>query len=86
MAAAYGDRAVGVLLSGSGSDRARGLQAIGASGGITIVEDPRTARFPWMPRAALIADGIDFTLPLDDIAKTIIALVQDGSGMPSAAR
>ena len=82
VAAAYGARAIGVLLSGSGTDGARGLHAIKRSDGITIVQDPHTARFPYMPRAALITDGFDFTLPPGDIGKTLVALVQDGSTIP----
>jgi two-component system chemotaxis response regulator CheB len=82
VAAAYGGRAIGVLLSGGGTDGVRGLHAIKRGEGITIVQDPQTARFPYLPRAALITDGFDFTLPLDGIGKTLIALVQNGSAIP----
>jgi len=82
VAEVYGSRAIGVLLSGAGTDGVRGLHAIKQRAGITIVQDPRTARFPSMPRAALITNGFDCTLPLGDIATMLIALVQDGSSIP----
>jgi two-component system chemotaxis response regulator CheB len=75
VAKVYGRRAVGVILSGAGRDGARGLQAIRAGGGITIVQEPSEARFGQLPRAAIAADGIDFKVPLTDIAPTILAIV-----------
>src|SRR5262249_54289146 len=52
VAKAYGPRAVGVILSGAGKDGARGLQAIRAAGGTTIVQDPHEARYGRLPKAA----------------------------------
>jgi two-component system, chemotaxis family, protein-glutamate methylesterase/glutaminase len=75
VAKVYGPRTVGVILSGGGRDGARGLQAIKAVGGTTIVQDPKEARFGILPRAAIAADGIDFTVPLDEVAPTILAVV-----------
>ena len=72
----YGPRAVGVILSGAGSDGARGLQAIRAGGGATIVQDPKEAKFGHLPKAAIAADGIDFRVPLADISPTILAIVE----------
>jgi chemotaxis response regulator CheB len=57
------------------SDGARGLQAIRAGGGATIVQDPKEARFDRLPRAAIDADGIDFRVPLAEISQMILALV-----------
>jgi two-component system chemotaxis response regulator CheB len=79
----YGERAVGVILSGAGADGARGLQAIRAAGGVTIVQDPAEARFSRLPEAALAADGIDFTVPLAEIAPTILAVVSRRSEVPA---
>ncbi len=72
----YGPRAVGVIMSGAGSDGARGLQAIRAGGGATIVQDPEDARFARLPKAAIDADGIDFRVPLSEISPTILAIVE----------
>jgi two-component system chemotaxis response regulator CheB len=49
----YGDKLVGVLLSGANDDGAAGLAAIHAAGGYTIVQDPASASMPTMPEAAL---------------------------------
>jgi len=75
VARTYGPRAVGVILSGAGQDGARGLQAIRAGGGVTIVQDPTEARFRRLPSAAIAADGIDFTVPLEEVSSTILAVV-----------
>lgn len=53
-ASSYGDEAVGVLLTGSNADGARGCGAIAHRGGTVIVQDPDEAEAPAMPRAALI--------------------------------
>jgi two-component system chemotaxis response regulator CheB len=85
VARAYGPRAIGVILSGAGLDGAQGLQAIRAAGGITIVQDPDEARFPRLPEAALAADGIDFTVPLAEIAPTLLAVLARRPGSAAAA-
>lgn len=53
---ALSERAIGVVLSGMGSDGALGLQAIKALGGLTVVQAPASAQFDSMPRSALVAD------------------------------
>ena len=59
LAQSWGERAVGVILSGTGSDGARGLRAIRAAGGLTMVQLPESARFDGMPRAALALGNPD---------------------------
>jgi two-component system, chemotaxis family, protein-glutamate methylesterase/glutaminase len=76
VAKAYGPRAVGVLLSGGGTDGALGLQWIRDGGGATIVQDPKEAKFPYLPAAAIAADGIDFKVPLAEISPTLLAIVE----------
>ena len=66
-AAAHGERVVGVILTGSNDDGARGLAAVKEGGGIAIVQDPSTAEAPRMPRAALDAVEADAVLPLGEI-------------------
>ncbi|HLO66360.1 MAG TPA: chemotaxis protein CheB [Holophaga sp.] len=55
LAQACGDRAVGVVLSGMGSDGRAGLEAIRQAGGLCLVQAPESARFDSMPRSALQA-------------------------------
>ena len=62
-----GERAVGVILSGTGTDGAHGIRAIKAEGGITIVQEPETAKYDGMPKAALDTGHVDLVLPPEKI-------------------
>ena len=59
-----GRQAIGVVLSGNASDGTAGLAAIRESGGITLAQDPRSARVGAMPQSAVDAGVVDFCLPL----------------------
>lgn len=48
-----GEQAIGIILSGTGSDGAAGIRAIKAAGGITIAQEPETAKYDGMPKAAI---------------------------------
>jgi two-component system chemotaxis response regulator CheB len=74
VARTFADRAVGVILSGMGHDGAEGLRAIKAAGGTTLVEDPGSAEFPEMPRAAVRTDSIDWVLSSDKIGEVLVTL------------
>ncbi|WPB82008.1 chemotaxis protein CheB [Archangium violaceum] len=54
------ERAIGVVLSGSGADGTNGLRAIKAEGGIAIVQEPDSAQFRGMPESAIAAGVVDF--------------------------
>jgi two-component system CheB/CheR fusion protein len=60
--------AIGVILSGSGSDGTLGLRAIKTEGGVTFAQDPKTASWPAMPASAISAGVVDFVLPPAGIA------------------
>ena len=64
----FGERAIGVVLTGANEDGARGLGEIARRGGHTVVQDPETAERAEMPRAALAAVAPDAVLRLEDIA------------------
>ncbi|MBE0557987.1 MAG: PAS domain-containing protein, partial [Proteobacteria bacterium] len=64
----------GILLSGGGSDGTLGLSEIRAAGGRTIVEDPKNAKFPDMPRRAIGEGVADAVLPGDAVAGAIADL------------
>lgn len=75
VAASYPQRAIAVVLSGTGCDGATGVRAIKKMGGIVIVEDDKTAEFSGMPNAAIQTKCVDFILPLDEISPALVALV-----------
>jgi two-component system CheB/CheR fusion protein len=72
LAEAWGEHAVGVLLSGNGSDGAAGLKAIKARGGTTFAQDFFSAAYDSMPRSAVLAGAVDFTLPPEGIAHALV--------------
>ncbi|MEJ7811076.1 MAG: chemotaxis protein CheB [Gemmatimonadaceae bacterium] len=71
LARVHGSGAVGVILSGSGSDGARGVEAIKEAGGITMAQDSASARHPNMPEAAVATGSIDFILTPEEIAEQL---------------
>jgi two-component system chemotaxis response regulator CheB len=75
VAASYKDRAIAVVLSGTGSDGAMGVQAIKKMGGTVIAQDEQTAEFFGMPNAAIQTGNVDFILPLSEIAPALVTLV-----------
>ncbi|PZV26940.1 MAG: chemotaxis protein CheB [Snowella sp.] len=75
IAAAYGKRAIAVVLTGTGKDGAMGVKAIHQTGGTVIVQDPETAEFNAMPKNAIATGSVDFILPLPEIAEKLIVLV-----------
>jgi two-component system, chemotaxis family, CheB/CheR fusion protein len=66
-----GDSAVGVVLSGAGSDGAVGVQAIKRVGGITFAQYPGSARFPGMPISAIETGCVTFVLRPNEIAREL---------------
>ncbi len=75
VAATYKERAIAIVLSGTGSDGAMGIEAIKKMGGTVIVQDLETAEFAGMPSAAIQTGIVDFILPLDEISSTLVTLV-----------
>src|SRR5437868_10539241 len=72
-AAAYGERVIAVVLSGTGSDGAMGVKAVKKMGGTVIAQE--SAEFSGMPGAALETGMVDFTLSLADIAPALRTLL-----------
>ena len=70
----FGDRSVGVILSGTGRDGASGVRAIKAAGGVTMAEDPSKAEFSAMPYAAVATGCVEIVLPLSKLANSLIDL------------
>ena len=69
------ERSIGIVLSGTGSDGAHGIKAIKAAGGITIAQDPRSAKYDSMPIAAIRVGAADLVLPSSEIAAQLKLLI-----------
>ena len=67
------EKAIGVILSGTGSDGVRGIRAIKEAGGMVTVQSEESARFDGMPRAAIGTGLADFILPPDEMPPKLIA-------------
>ena len=71
IAVTHGERAIGIVLSGTGRDGAHGVRAIKAGGGFTIAQDPSTAKYDGMPRAALDTGCVDLRLAPEAIGEEL---------------
>lgn len=67
-------RLIAVVLTGSGSNGSHGVIAVHATGGVVIAQDPETAAYPGMPRAAIATGAVDYVLPVDEIAPALLRL------------
>jgi two-component system, chemotaxis family, CheB/CheR fusion protein len=74
LARTLGSRAVAVVLSGTASDGAIGIREVKAAGGTAIVQDPKTARYDGMPRAAIATRLVDLVLAPAQIATKLVEL------------
>ena len=66
------DRAVGVVMSGAGSDGSIGVRALKEEGGLTVAQDPREAEYDRMPRSAIETGAVDLVLRARDIPAALI--------------
>lgn len=75
LATSFRTRAIAIVLTGRDGDGARGAQAIKQQGGTVIAQDEATSKYFSMPKAAIATGCIDFVLPLEAIASTLVNLV-----------
>lgn len=78
MAGSYHERAIAVVLTGTGADGSMGVNAVKKVGGTVIAQDEASSEFFGMPGAAIATTTVDFVLPLNDIAPALITLVAGG--------
>ncbi|MCB1315688.1 MAG: PAS domain-containing protein, partial [Leptospiraceae bacterium] len=81
LAREFGRRAVGVILSGSGSDGQEGVRAIHEANGLVIVQSASTARFDSMPRSAIATGVADFILTPVEMPETLILYAENPMAM-----
>lgn len=71
-----GDRAVGIVLSGTGSDGALGLKSISKAGGMALVQAPSTAKYDEMPQSAIDTGTVDHVLMPEALAEELLAYTE----------
>jgi two-component system CheB/CheR fusion protein len=80
LAQSYGEKAVGVILSGTGSDGSLGIKEIKLGNGYVFAQDPSTAKYKGMPQAAIDTGIVDYVLSPQGIAGELSVLVQNKDG------
>ena len=73
----YGERLMGVILTGANQDGAEGLAAVGRAGGRTVVQEPGGAAAPYLPEAAIREGPVDAVLSIDEL-RTLFAAWPQG--------
>ncbi|NJK63918.1 MAG: hypothetical protein HC921_15640 [Synechococcaceae cyanobacterium SM2_3_1] len=86
LAAYAGQRAVGILLSGTGEDGVKGLQEIAQQGGCALVQSPETAQFSSMPSLAISSGHVDEILSVPELAQAVANLTEFPSGSVALTR
>ena len=81
-----GERAICVILSGSGSDGTLGLRAIHGVGGVSFVQEPSTAKYDGMPSSAVQSGLATYVMPVEKITEQLVAYVKTiaDTGVPPA--
>jgi chemotaxis response regulator CheB/two-component sensor histidine kinase len=72
----FGERAIGIVLSGTGSDGSRGIRAIHEAGGLVISQSEETAKFDGMPRSANDTGVVDLVLPPAAMAEALVNYIK----------
>ena len=76
------ERAIGIVLSGTGSDGTLGVRAIKGEGGMVMVQNPESCEFDGMPRSAVATGLVDYELPPAEMAVQLLAYVGHAFGKP----
>jgi two-component system, chemotaxis family, CheB/CheR fusion protein len=81
LAEVHRERAIGIILSGAGSDGAVGIARIKEKGGITIVQAPDDAEYDSMPRSAMERRTVDLVLPVVEMPQKLIDLTRNATSL-----
>ena len=76
------ERAIGIVLSGTGSDGTLGVRAIKGEGGMVMAQNPASTEYDGMPRSAIATGLVDFELPPAEMPAQIISYVDHAFGHP----
>jgi two-component system, chemotaxis family, CheB/CheR fusion protein len=76
------ERAIGIILSGTGSDGTLGARDIKAGGGMVMVQNPASTEYDGMPRSAIATGSVDYQLPPAEMPAQLIAYVTHAFGKP----
>lgn len=71
------EKAIAIILSGTGTDGTKGIQAIKDFGGMVIAQDPASAKFDGMPNSAISSGNVDYVLKAPDIHKELFNYVNE---------
>ncbi|SDB59339.1 two-component system, chemotaxis family, CheB/CheR fusion protein [Desulfonatronum thiosulfatophilum] len=80
------ERAIGIVLSGTGSDGTLGVRDIKGEGGMAMAQNPASTEYDGMPRSALATGLVDFELPPAEMPAQLIAYVTHAFGRPPKRR
>lgn len=76
------ERAVGVILSGTGTDGCRGVRAVSQAGGLVIAQDPDSSQFDGMPRSAIATGLISYSGAPEELARIVVQHVARQTAVP----
>ncbi len=82
LAESYGNHAIGIVLSGTGSDGTRGASAINSLGGFLLAQEPSSAGFDGMPKSFINTGLVDAILPPDELANRVVVHIKYSSTTP----
>jgi two-component system CheB/CheR fusion protein len=85
LAHAQGEHAIGIVLSGSGSDGSLGVAAIKSALGMVMAQDPRSAQYPSMPASAISTQCVDYVLRPEQMPEQLLRYVRSGYRAPVPA-
>ncbi len=79
------ERAIGIILSGTGTEGTLGLKAIKGEGGLAIAQDPQDARYGGMPDSSIASGIVDYVLPADKMAEQLLKYIRSSLVRPPKA-
>jgi two-component system, chemotaxis family, CheB/CheR fusion protein len=76
LAGDQGERAICIILSGTGSDGTLGMEEVKGAGGMTMAQAEFQAKYPFMPKSAIDTGQVDYVLPVEQMPQTLIKYIK----------